>query len=177
MYQAYPGGDQSPQQYGQPGQPALAVPQSVARAVKLMYVGAAASLVGIIVDVLARHSLRTYIAEHVRSNGKALTNAQVTNAYHLELGVLIAAGLIGVGLWLWMARSCQAGKGWARITSTVFFAIDTISALTAVSGAGQLGGASAGRFFGLVVWLIGLGAIILLWQRQSSDYFKGAPRY
>lgn len=43
--------------------------------------------------------------------------------------------------------------------------------------AGQLGGASAGRFFGLVVWLIGLGAIILLWQRQSSDYFKGAPRY
>jgi hypothetical protein len=177
MYQPYPGGDQAPQQYGQPGQPALAVPQSVARAVKVMYVGAAASLVGIIVDLLARHSLRTYIADHMTRNGKALTAAQVTNAYHLELGVLIAGGLIGVGLWIWMARSCQAGKGWARITSTVFFAIETISALTSVAGGGRLGGAGASRFFGLLVWLIGLAAIILLWQRQSSDYFKGAPRY
>jgi hypothetical protein len=46
-----------------------------------------------------------------------------------------------------------------------------------VSGAGQLAGAGAGRFYGLLVWLIGLGAIILLWQRQSSAYFQGQPRY
>ena len=76
-----------------------------------------------------------------------------------------------------MARMNKAGKNWARITSTVFFAIETISALTAVSGVGQLAGAGAGRFYGLLVWLIGLGAIILLWQRQSSAYFQGRPRY
>jgi hypothetical protein len=27
-----------------------------------------------------------------------------------------------------------------------------------------------------VIWLIGLGAIIFLWQRSSTEYFK-APRY
>jgi hypothetical protein len=43
--------------------------------------------------------------------------------------------------------------------------------------AGQRAGAGAGRFYGLLVWLIGLGAIILLWQRQSSAYFQGRPRY
>ena len=46
-----------------------------------------------------------------------------------------------------------------------------------MSGAGQRAGAGAGRFYGLLVWLIGLGAIILLWQRQSSAYFQGQPRY
>jgi len=177
MYQPYPGGDQSPQQYGQPGQPAMAVPPPVTRAVQLMYLGAIASLVGIGIDLLGRHSLRSYLASHATSNGKRLTASQVTTAYHVELGVLVAVGLIGVGLWIWMARSCQAGKNWARITSTVFFAIQTISALTTVAGAGRLGGAGAERFYGLLVWLIGLAAIILLWQRQSSDYFKGAPRY
>jgi hypothetical protein len=75
MYQPYPGGDQSPQQYGQPGGPALATPPPVTRAAQLMYVGAAASL-------------------------------------------------IGVGLWIWMAQMNKAGKNWARITSTVFFAIE-----------------------------------------------------
>jgi hypothetical protein len=177
MYQPYPGGDQPPQQYGQSAQsaqPAMAAPPSVARAVQLMYIGAAASLVGIIVDLLARHSLRSYLADHATRNGKALTATQVTNTYHVELAALVVAGLIGVGLWIWMARSCQAGKNWARITSTVFFAIETISALTAVAGAG---GAGAGRFYGILVWLIGLAVIILLWQRASSAYFKRPPQY
>ena len=36
------------------------------------------------------------------------------------------------------------------------------------------------RIYGLVVWIVGLIAIVLLWQRASSDYFKGfkgQPRY
>jgi hypothetical protein len=32
------------------------------------------------------------------------------------------------------------------------------------------------RFYGLVVWIIGVVAIVLLWQRTSSEYFKSAPR-
>jgi hypothetical protein len=49
--------------------------------------------------------------------------------------------VIAAGVWIWMARSCRAGKSWARTVSTVLF---------------------------------GLIAIILLWQRASPDYFKGA---
>ena len=186
MYQPYPGGDQPPQQPGQPGQlgqPAAPVPrpvpQSVARAVQVMYVGALASLVGIILELLTRHSLRTFIANHATSKGNRLTATQVVDTYHTELVVLVVVGLIGVGLWIWMAQMNKRGRNWARITSTVFFAIETISVLTAVSGAGQLAGVGAGRFFGILVWLIGLGAIVLLWQGQSSDYFKvkSAPHY
>ena len=177
MYQPYPGGDQSPQQSAQFEAPvARAVPQSVTRAVQVMYVGALASLVGVILDLLTRHSLRTYISQHATRNGKRLTAAQVGDTYHAELVVLVVVGLIGIGLWLWMAQSNKAGKNWARITSTVFFAIDTLGAIGGLAG-GSLSGGNANRFYGLVVWVIGLVAVFLLWQRQSSEYFKRAPRY
>jgi hypothetical protein len=180
MYQPYPGGDQpsqQPGQLGQPGAPAPSpIPQSVTRAVQVMYLGALASLVGIIIELLTRHSLRTFIADHATRNGKRLTATQVADTYHAELVVLVVVGLIGIGLWLWMAQSNKAGKNWARITSTVFFAIDTLGAIGGLAG-GSLSGGNVNRFYGLVVWIIGLVAVFLLWQRQSSEYFKRAPRY
>ena len=176
MYQPYPGGDQPPQQSGQFEAPAaVPIPQSVTRAVQVMYVGALASLIGVVVELLARHSLRTYIADHVTRNGKKLTAAQVNDTYHAELAVLVVVGLIGIALWIWMAQMNKRGRNWARITSTVFFALDSIGAIGGLAG-GQFSGGSANRFYGLVVWVIGLAAIVLLWQRSSSEYFKGARR-
>jgi hypothetical protein len=176
MYQPYPGGDQPPQQSGQFEAPAaVPIPQSVTRAVQVMYVGALASLIGIVVELLARHSLRTYIADHVTRNGKKLTAAQVNDTYHAELAVVLIVGLIGIALWLWMAQMNKRGRNWARVTSTVFFALDSIGAIGGLAG-GQFSGGTANRFYGLVVWIIGLAAIILLWQKSSTEYFKGAPR-
>jgi hypothetical protein len=179
MYQPYPGGDQSPQQSGQLGQPGAPVrppiPPSVARAVQLMYLGALASLVGIIIELLTRHSLRTYIHDHSTRNGHPLTATQVADTYHAELVVLVVVGLIGIALWIWMAQMNKRGRNWARITSTVFFALDSIGAIGGLAG-GQFSGGSANRFYGLVVWVIGLAAIVLLWQRSSTEYFKAAPR-
>jgi hypothetical protein len=164
MYQQFPGGA------AQSGEPVTTnAPQSVLRAVRVMYVGAAASLIGIVIDLLMRHSIRTAIVQH----SSKLTPTQVNDAYHAELVVLVVFGVIGAGLWLWMARSCLAGKNWARVTSTVFFGLDTVALVlsaTAVSGSGLT------RLYGILVWLIGLAAIILLWQRPSSEYFR-APRY
>ena len=76
---------------------------------------------------------------------------------------------MGVGLWIWLAQRCKAGKNWARVTGTVLFGIDTLFQLISFTRSAAL----AGRIPGLIVWLVGLGAVILLWQRPSSDYFKG----
>ena len=166
MYQPYPGESQSqtPEPTSRPP-----IPQSITRAVQVMYVGAAASLIGIVIAILDRHAIRTALA--TRKTAHPLTTSQLNSDYHLVLGVAIVGGVIGVALWLWMAYSCKAGKGWARIVSTVLFAIDTLSLL-----AGAITSAGAARIYGIVVWLIGLGTIILLWQRSSTEYFK-APRY
>jgi hypothetical protein len=173
MYQAYPGGDQPSQGFTPTVQ---SVPQSISRAVKVMYAGAAASLIGIIVDLTAVGSLRSQIAKHDTKNGQPLTTAQVNTLVHLEIGAFIVVGLITVGLWIWMARGAAGGKNWARITSTVFFGLATIGTLTGLAG-GMTSAGGAARFYGILVWLIGLVAIVLLWQRTSSAYFRGAPRY
>jgi hypothetical protein len=169
MYQSYPGGAPSPEQYGQPAAP---IPQSVSRAVQLMYAGAAASLIGIVVNLTTAGSLRG----DIEKRSPAMTPAHVTDAVHVEIGLSIAGGLIAAALWIWMAQSNKAGKNWARILSTVLFGIATISSLASLAG-GALAGGGASRIYGIVVWLIGLAATILLWQRTSSDYFKSAPRY
>ena len=166
MYQPYPGGSQTPESYSRG-----TAPQSVIRASQAMYVGAAASLIGIVITILFRHSLRTAILDR----NHTLTTAQLNDAYHVGLGVAIAVGLIGVGVWIWMAQMCKAGKSWARILSTVLFGLQTINL---AAGAAVPGGASTTtRIYGIVIWLIGLVAVIFLWQRPSSEYFKGAPRY
>lgn len=162
-YQPYPGGTQLPE----PATPPPA-PQSITRAVRLMYAGAAASLIGIIIALTTLSSIKSQI--HQRN--LTLTATQVNNAEHVAIGVLIASGLIGAALWLWMAQSSKAGKNWARIVSTVLFAIETINVL---AGAAAVASGGASRIYSILVWLIGLGAIIFLWQRSSTEYFK-APR-
>jgi hypothetical protein len=176
MYQPYPGSDQPPAQSDQFAAPVRPpIPQSVTRAVQVMYLGAVASLVGVIIELLTRHSLRTYISDHATRNGKRLTAVQVADTYHAELVVLVVVGLIAVALWIWMAQMNQRGRNWARITSTVFFALATLSAIGGLAG-GTLSGGSINRFYGLLVWVIGGVAIILLWRPSSTEYFKGVPR-
>jgi hypothetical protein len=133
-----------------------------------MYAGAAASLIGIIIALTTLSSIRNQI--HQRN--LTLTATQINNAEHVAIGILIASELIGAALWLWMAQSCKAGKNWARITSTVLFAIETI---TVLAGASAVASGGASRIYSILVWLIGFGAIIFLWQRSSTEYFK-APR-
>ena len=169
MYQPYPGESQSqtPEPTSRPP-----IPQSITRAVQLMYAGAAASLIGIIIALTTLSSIKSQII----SKNPTLTTTQVNNAEHVAIGILIASGLIGAALWLWMAQSSKAGKNWARIVSTVLFAIQTINV---VAGAAAVASGGASRIYSIVIWLIGLGAIIFLWQRSSTEYFKSraAPRY
>src|SRR5215471_15529096 len=114
MYQPYPGGAQLPEPSDRP--PA---PPSVLRAVQVMYLGAAASLVGIIIDMTTLSSTKSEIIKR----NPSLTPTQVNNAEHFAIGIFIVEGLIGVALWLWMAQSCKAGRNWARIVSTVLFGL------------------------------------------------------
>jgi hypothetical protein len=165
MYQRFPDGAGS-----DAPAPVRGVPQSVQRAVRVMYIGLAASLLGVVVDMTTLSSTRSEIL----SRNPSFTQAQINSAEHVEIGIFIAGGLIGAALWLWMAQTCRAGKGWARVVSTVFFGIDTLSVIAGV--AGSTGGGGLARVYALVVWVIGLIAIIFLWQRSSSEYFR-APRY
>jgi hypothetical protein len=172
MYQAFPDGNQPPAHYGQS---VPSVPQSVDNAVRFMYMGAAASLIGIVIDLATVGPLRDKLAA-VNNHGAKLTSTQVTDSQPVAIGALVVAGVIGIAAWIWMAQTNQAGKSWARVVATVLFGIDTLSLIADINGASALSGTAATRVYGIIIWLIGLAAIVLLWQRTSSDYFRGSPR-
>ena len=162
MYQPYPTGAQMPDIERSP------VPSQVANAVKVMYLGAAASILGIIVDILTVHA--TKIAIERRSHH--LTMTQINASQHALVAGFIVGGLIAAAAWILVARNCQGGKNWARITGTVLFAIatlDTIVGLTAPL-------AVTVKIWGVLVWLIGLIAVVFLWQRPSTEFFTASRR-
>jgi hypothetical protein len=159
MYQAYPGGAQMPE--SSPQQPA---PSSVVNAARVMYAGAVASLIAIVIDFTAIGSLKSAIEK--REPKWSLS--QVTSAEHVAIAEFIIAGLIGAALWIFVAQVCRAGKSWGRILAAVLFGIDTL--LQIVGGAVPSGGGA--RIYAILIWLIGLAAIVLLWQRPSTEYFR-----
>jgi hypothetical protein len=168
-FQPYPsGGNEIPPQIT--GGPA---PQSVLNAVKLMYAGAALSVIGLIATVVTAGSVRSRIvAHHPTINGKPATAQQITSLVHLTVGLGIFVGVVGVALWLWMARKTGQGRPWARILSSVLFVFSTLSLLNLRSG----GDSAFAIVSTLLIWLVGLGAIILLWLPSSSPYFISQRR-
>ena len=160
-YQPYPtGGAAEPE----PQRPAPPTP--VLQAVKLMYAGAIVSAVSLIITLVTVGSLKTAI----HNADPTLSASKLHSAEVAAVAVAIIFGLIGIGLWLWMAYANKAGKNWARITATVFFGLDTLSVLTSFRQAEPV----LSRLISILIWLIGLGAIVLLYQRESSAYFSAS---
>jgi hypothetical protein len=159
MYQPYPTSAQMPDSQ----RPAR--PTSVVNAVRVMYAGAVGSVVLAVIEVLTRKTLRANLLAHFP---KLAARHPHLASRPLTLGALVG-GVIAVVLWIVIAQACRNGKNWARITGTVFFAIATIDALAALI----IPFAVSVKIVELVVWLLGLTAVILLWQRSSSEYFRG----
>lgn len=160
-YQPYPtGGAAEPE----PQRPAAPTP--VLQAVKLMYAGAIVSAISLIITLVTVGSLKTAI----HNADPSLSASKLHSAEVAAVAVAVIFGLIGIGLWLWMAYANKAGKNWARITATVFFGLDTLSVLTSFRQAEPI----LTRLISILIWLIGLGTIVLLYQRESSAYFSAS---
>ena len=131
----------------------LSPPRSIVLAVKLMYADCSAAIPLIaFIDVLTG-------------------GATIQNVSHLFFAAV----------WLWLAQMNKRGRSWARIWSTIFFGIQTLmfGALVVVVAYLALLMATnvmTGNVLGLVIcgilyWIVGLVAIVLLWRRQSSEFY------
>lgn len=167
MYQPYPtSGQQPPEPQGPP------IPNSVQTAVKFMYAGAALSLLELIVGLATIGSLKSAIEQAGRKAGKHYTPTQVHQLEVTSVVFAVIVGVIAIGLWIWMARANQAGHSYARITGTVFFGLNTLFLFLSLARP-HVG---LGLIFNLLVWLAGLGAVILLWRKESGPYFSPRTR-
>ena len=139
-------------------------PPSVLNAVKLMYAGAAVSTVSLIISLVDISGTKAAI----RKARPTLSAAQVNQLNTFIITLAIVSGVIGVALWLWMAKANSQGRSWARILSSVLFGLATLDMFGVLSQPKTL----LGLVFPMLTWLIGLGAVILLWRRDSSAFFK-----
>ncbi len=158
MYQPYPSS-------GKPVEPERpTAPPTVQNAVKLMYAGAAVSTVSLIVSLVDIGGTKSAI----RKARPSLTVAQVNQLNTFIISLAIVSGLVGIALWLWMARANGQGRSWARILSTVLFGLATLDLFGVASQPKTV----LGLVFPVLTWLLGLGAVVLLWRKQSTAFFQ-----
>lgn len=152
--------------YAQPYQPGsrgpvAPLPPSMVTAVRLMNAGAVYALVWAIGAIAISASI---IRNHPVVNatfGQRLAGATFFIA-------LVA--VIDIALWLGVARACRRGRNGARVTGTVLFAVHTLGALGILVAAQA--GLGPAKVLAVIGWLIGLGAVVYLWQRSSSAFFS-----
>jgi len=158
MYQPYPSS-------GQPVEPERPPePPSVLNAVKLMYVGAAISTVSLVISLVDIGGTKKAI-EKARPS---LSATQVNQLNTFIITLAIVSGVLGIALWLWMARANSRGRNWARILSTVLFGLATLDLFGVLSQPKTL----IGLVFPVLTWLVGAGAVFFLWRKESSEFFK-----
>ncbi|HWN01163.1 MAG TPA: hypothetical protein VNO54_29275 [Streptosporangiaceae bacterium] len=139
-------------------------PPSVVNAVKLMYTGAAVSTVSLIISLASIGGTK----DAIKKARPSLTATQVNQLNTFIIALAVVSGVIGVALWLWMSRANGQGKNWARILSTVLFGLATLDLFGVVSQPKT----ALGLIFPLLTWLVGLGTVVLLWRKESTEFFK-----
>jgi hypothetical protein len=166
-YQPYPTGGGSNQMTERAPQP-----PSLRNAVRLMWVGAGLSLIGVIITLAFASKIKTAIIKaantankNAASQGKTqLTASQIHSLANATFTLLVIFGIIGVLLWVWMAWANNRGRGWARIVASVLFGLNTIGLIL------EFGKASISLIPIVLGWLVGLAAIVLLWRKDTSEY-------
>lgn len=139
-------------------------PRSVLNAVKFMYAGAAVSAIEFIISFTQLGTTERTIRH---ANPKA-TVAQLHSFYVSAIAGQVIVGLGEVALWVLVARLCLSGRSWARILASALFGLNSFGLVITILRSGSLV-----AVLGVgVPWLAGLGAIMFLWRRESSDFFQ-----
>jgi hypothetical protein len=146
-------------------------PASVLKAVKLMYAGAAFSVVIVFVSVIVPLTTAAATKATIKKDYPHYSAAQVNHFFNQQIVANALLYAVCTALWLWMARADGQGRNWARITSSVLFGLATVNLFLSLNT-----GLLLAVVFGVLPWVIGLGAIILLWRRESSEFFKPRQR-
>lgn len=154
------------------GQPAPAArpepPSSILNAVKLMFVGAGLSALGIIFSFTTTDQIRDQLAE----SDSSLTGDDLDTAVNISIGVAIFVGLIAIGLWIWMALANRRGASWARIVATVLGGLNilfTLFGLTQATGLTTVVSLVSIVLAAVIIWL--------LFRPESSQYYNAVSEY
>jgi eukaryotic-like serine/threonine-protein kinase len=181
---SYPGGSypgqQDPLARYAPGRrkpTAAEVPGNVHTAIRLMYIGFVVTVLDLVLSLVAlgRYTHDANLAKSAADQaGGARVIAAKTALWHAQnqmagaMAIGVAADVLGLVCWAWLAVATRRGNGWTRIAGTVLLAIYSICTLIVVFGTHRDPGP---QFTTVVVWAIGVATIAPLWSQQARDFF------
>lgn len=176
MFKSFTAGDtRSGSGDGKPGSGRPA-PLPLLRAARLMYAGAAATVVYAIFVVVAQLVTKNEVISLYRSqaHGKPASVSQLNGQF---VGGVVTESLLFLviaGLWVAMARLNLSGRGWARIASSALFILWTLSTYGTIGETAADAILIVNTILTLAIWAIGLGAVFLIWRPESGEFFKDA---
>ena len=144
-------------------------PSSIGLAVKLMWVGAAISAIGIVVAFFQRDELR----DQLREADSTLTASELDTAVSVGLTFVGIIGVISIALWIWMATTNGQGRSWARTVATVLGGLNVV--FTALGFLGdQLTPLNVA--FSILGIALAVTILVLLYRPESNQYFEYKTR-
>jgi hypothetical protein len=177
---SYPSGGTPLAQYA-PGRrrPTRAeLPPPILAAARLMYLGALVTALNVIFGSMVKARYTKTANDYKLVAAKFAGTARGTHATDVanhastmagEIAVVVGlGGLIGVICWLVIASAARRGRGWTRVAGTLLLGLDTAGLLTILVGTDN---DPTVRVTTIVIWVIGLLALIPLWGRQARDFF------
>ena len=158
--------------YGQPGygeQVPTAAPKSLVTGVRLMYVGAVLAILSLIITFSQRGAMRDAVNTAMSSQNTSGVTINVDTLVNVALATAVVFGLIGAGLWVWMAVMNGKGKSWARVLSTVFGALSILSFL---STALQPTRTALTTIDSAVTAALAVVILVLIWRKECTAYYQ-----
>ncbi|MDX6692184.1 MAG: hypothetical protein QOG15_3641 [Solirubrobacteraceae bacterium] len=154
-------------------------PASARAAIRLTWAGAGLSVTGILMVLLQKDA--------IRHQAEARGVYDVDGLVNLVLIVGVVFGLVGTGLWVWMAIMNGKGRPWARIVATVFgglyIAAQLITYIAAGVGVGyganvdgEPVNAALQITLGVCTLAVATLIIVLMWQSSSSAWYEAKER-
>ncbi len=140
-------------------------PATVRNAVRFVYAGAWVAVITPVMDILSLRTLDSVLTQELATPPSARSLFTFDG---IAIAVVVAIGLVDISIWLWMARKLRAGRSWARIVATIFFAISSLGLLEIA----VLPFPAFTKAVQVLSWIAGFGAIVLLWHRDSGAFFR-----
>jgi hypothetical protein len=139
-------------------------PRTVAAAVRLMCVGAAAYVAFWVTTVVTNSTVRSAMLRSAPAGWHLML------VHSTAVEAVVPAVVIG---WLWMAWANSRGHDQARRALIPFFGVTTLGLLWML-GMGATAYAAADLISAAVLWLLQLSAIVLIFNKRSEDYYHPA---
>jgi hypothetical protein len=134
-------------------------------ATRLMYAGAVVTALYAILGFPPYARLSRLATNHPYT----IAQHAAYDAASVVLAFIIVAGFLGIAGWLISAQVVSRGRRWGATLGTVLFGIDTLVALVVLADVHVTPGPKA---MGVVVWVIGLVATILMWGREPRAFYR-----